>query len=109
MTDKIELPNIEILMDLAKNNPDELLLLRDRLVEQVIERNNNDKTKEKLQALNTKIRKLESTSSNPLQACVKIYNLMNKKVDELNFVFKNGYLPDEQKNINNVISLKNRI
>lgn len=109
MADKIELPHIDILMDLAKKNPEELISLRDRLVEQVIERNNNDKTKEKLHALNTRIRKLESTSSNPLQACVKIYNLMNKKVDELNFVFKNGYLPDEQKYINNVVSLKNRI
>lgn len=93
MSNIVELPDVNELIDLGKKDPNALINLRDMLVNKIIERQTCDKQKEKLYQLQSHINMVENSSANNLHACVKISKMMHSKVEELNYIFVEGKKP----------------
>jgi len=98
-----DFPTVDELIRLAKEDPEKLDEIHKEMVNEIIERQTDENMKIRLIALQSRIDRIQKKSNNHLQASLKMINLMNDKVNELNYVFKNGHLP---KKINSAIILK---
>lgn len=79
---KSQLPEFDILVDLAENAPERLETLRRTMVEQVIE--GADATqRRRLQGLQAQIDLIRRGSPNPLAACVRISSMMCDSLAEM--------------------------
>ncbi len=90
---KVELPHIDELMRLGKEDPEKLIKLKDTLFNLILERNNSQNSKIRLIALQNKIDHLINSSNNSLQSTIKLIRLMNSSVNDLNYVYKYGERP----------------
>jgi hypothetical protein len=106
MSNRVELPTINELIDLGKRDPIALINLRDSLVNKIIERQTCDKQKEKLHKLQSHINMVESSSANKLHACMKISKMMHSKIEELSYVFIEGKRPLNLINDSKIILFK---
>lgn len=106
MENKIELPDIDSMITIGKKNPEELLKLKDKLVNKIIERQKTNEQKEKLKKLQDYINMLEESSSNKIHFCVKLSNLMHSKLKELDYILKEGTLVPNEIKENNILIFK---
>lgn len=83
-TFKVELPPYDTLRYMAENDPDALQLLKQTLTAAIIRRSSNEVHANRLRGIQFKIDTIINGSSNPLDAAIKISNLMHESLDELN-------------------------
>lgn len=77
-----ELPDFDILMRLAQENPDELEALRDRLNCQLIE-SAPERMQHRLKGLLFQIDAKRRVASNPMRSCLGVYEMMHDSLLEL--------------------------
>jgi hypothetical protein len=91
------LPEFDILVQMAKEQPDELEKLRTRLSNDVID-SAPDRIKQRLRGLQFQIDVKRKTSSNPLSACIHISTMMQESFGRMRSVL-NGDDVEIQKSI----------
>lgn len=102
---EVELPDIDYLIQLGKENPQILIDIRIELVNKIIQRQETEAQKEKLRNFQCYIDMIEKSSSNKIHFSVKLSELINIKLRELNYVFEEGKPPFKNNN-NNIIKFK---
>ncbi len=104
--ENVELPDIDYLIKLGKNSPEDLIKLRDNLVNKIINRQICEIKKDKLITLQSNINMIHTGSSNNMHSCIRISKLMKEKLYELDFIFKNGKPLNKNKEESKVIEFK---
>ncbi len=104
--ENVELPDIDYLINLGKNSPEDLIKLRDDLVNKIINRQICEVKKDKLIKLQSNINMIEKGSSNNMHSCIRISKIMKDKLYELDFIFKNGKQLNKNKEESKVIEFK---
>ncbi len=77
-----ELPEFDLLMRLAQENPEELESLRDRLNQQLIE-SAPERMQHRLKGLLFQIDAKRRVANNPMQSCMGVYEMMQDSLFEL--------------------------
>lgn len=77
-----ELPEFDLLMRLAQENPNELEALRSRLNEQLIE-SAPERIQHRLKGLLFQIDAKRRVANNPMQSCMAVYEMMQDSLLEL--------------------------
>lgn len=85
---RYELPDFDVLLGMAKNNPDELEQLRKNLTGQVID-SAPDEIKRRLHGLQFQIDARRHSSKNPMSSCIKISQMMHESFSSLRFMLNN--------------------
>ncbi|MFG1489079.1 DUF3135 domain-containing protein [Oceanospirillum sp. HFRX-1_2] len=92
-----QLPSFDVLMDLARNNPEQLEDIRKLLSEEII-RDASPRIRHKLEGINFKVNMERQRSKNALQSCIRITALMhdsfNQMREELDVLFQPTQLKD---------------
>lgn len=70
------LPNIDTLITLAKEQPEELERIRVKLTQELIDNAPSTARKRRLEGLNFTIEMKRKSAKNPLHGCIKISELM---------------------------------
>ncbi len=84
----IDLPSFDTLTELAREKPDELELLRQRVIRDVI-RSAPSYMRERLNGLQFQIDMERRRSTCAVSACVKISSMMNESLEELRIALSN--------------------
>ncbi|MCH8531968.1 MAG: DUF3135 domain-containing protein [Saccharospirillum sp.] len=71
-----DLPSIDTLITLAKEQPDELERIRIKLTQELIEGASSAVRRRRLEGLNFTIEMKRKTASNPMHSCLKLSELM---------------------------------
>ncbi|MGA0839562.1 MAG: DUF3135 domain-containing protein [Pseudomonadales bacterium] len=79
----VQLPNFDMLLDLARNDPGELENLRNRLTEMVIANAQNPDSQRKLRGLQFRINAEIRRSRSPLDAALRVSDLMCRSLTRL--------------------------
>jgi len=87
----IELPNFDELVALARLNPDALEALRIRLCNQVID-SSHERNQRRLKGLLFKINSIRAQSKSSIGLCVKLAEMMNDSLHELNLALTQPHL-----------------
>jgi len=82
-----ELPDFDVLVDMARHNPKALEDLRHRLTEQVIEAQPDPTKQQRLRGLAFQIDMERKRARNPMAATIKLSEMMCWKLAELNRCF----------------------
>ena len=77
-----DMPNFDTLLELAKNNPDELDRLQYELTEELIQ-SAPARLHKRLRGLQFQVNAARSTSQTPLNACIRISRMMHESFEEL--------------------------
>ena len=73
----VHLPDVDVLMDLARTDPERLETLRRSLVNDVIDRAEDPDRRRRLEGLQAQIDMIERGSPNALVACVRVSAMMS--------------------------------
>lgn len=107
--ERLDLPPMETLFEIAKTDPDMLYEIRDMMVEEMLANITNPYNRMKIEALHNRIKKLQAESDTSLGACIKIYSMMQDKLIELQSVLKGEVVLKPYKGGNgNVIMMKRK-
>lgn len=79
----IRLPGFDVMLDLARNDPDQLEALRKRLTESVIAAADNDDRKRRLEGLQFRVDMERRRAATPLAATIKISEMMAQSLADL--------------------------
>ena len=80
---KSELPAFDVLVEMARNNPEGLEKLRRSLTEAVIESASTERTKKRLKGLQFRVDMERERAATPLAATIKISEMMCKSLADL--------------------------
>ena len=89
---RARLPAFDVLVDMARNDPQGLEALRTRLTRQVIDTASNDIARRRLEGLQFKVEAVRKKARSPLAACMHISEMMCHSLAELH---KSIVAPDE--------------
>lgn len=79
----IRLPAFDVMLDLARNDPEQLEALRKRLTESVIAAADNDDRKRRLEGLQFRVDMERRRAATPLAATIKISEMMAQSLADL--------------------------
>jgi ribosome biogenesis SPOUT family RNA methylase Rps3 len=80
---KPRLPEFDVLVDMARNDPQGLEALRRRLTRQVIDRASNDVSRRRLEGLQFQVDAERKKARSPMAACMRISEMMCQSLAEL--------------------------
>lgn len=77
------LPEFDVLVDLARNDPERLESMRRDLVQQVIDSSSNDDMRRRLAGVQFRVDAERERAGTPLAACIRISEMMCESLAEL--------------------------
>ncbi len=83
----MELPDFEVLVEMARNDPQGLERLRHKLTNEVIEKQDDEMRKQRLKGLQFQIDMERKRAATPMAAAMKLSEMMCWKLAELNRCF----------------------
>lgn len=83
------LPSFDTLLLMARQDPEGLEQLRQRLCEQIISRHADEHRQQRLRGLVWRIEQERRRARTPLAACVRMHGLMLDAMQQLNDAFNN--------------------
>lgn len=86
------LPEFDVLLDMARNNPTALETLRDELTKDVLDRARDDEQRKRLEGLVFKVDMERRRSSSPMGATIRLSEMMCKSLADLQLAI---VAPDE--------------
>ncbi|OZG72152.1 hypothetical protein BTA51_17520 [Hahella sp. CCB-MM4] len=92
----MELPNFDLLLEMAQKRPEELEALREQMVENVISSARSE-YQNRLRGLQFQIDMTRAKSKTPLAACMRISELMYESFSELHFYLNEPLEYQEQR------------
>lgn len=81
-----QLPDFEVLVEMAKKEPDKLEALRQKMVDEIID-DAADTARQRLMGLQFRIDMVRRKAANPLAATVKITEMMCESLADMNRAF----------------------
>ncbi|MDX1319491.1 MAG: DUF3135 domain-containing protein [Oceanospirillum sp.] len=77
-----QLPSFDVLMDLARNNPEQLENIRKSMSEEIIQ-DASPRIRHKLEGINFKVDMERQRSKTPLQSCIRVAALMHDSFSQM--------------------------
>lgn len=77
------LPEFDVLVDMARNDPERLEALRQTMVQGVIDSSSNDDMRRRLAGVQFRVDAVRRRSATPLAACIRISEMMCQSLAEL--------------------------
>ncbi len=77
-----QLPSFDVLMDLARNNPEQLENIRQSMSEEIIQ-DASPRIRHKLEGINFKVDMERQRSKTPLQSCIRVAALMHDSFSQM--------------------------
>ena len=85
-----ELPTFDVMLDMAKNKPEELEALRANLCHHIIQSVEDEGRRQRLRGLQFQVDAKRRTAKSPMSACIHISNMMHHALNRLNAVLNDA-------------------